>query len=59
MINGEGVITQAHIAPVLGVMAVGALPGVMVGRAIVAGLAIGQAGVTETHRPPSIGVVAV
>ncbi|HEY5669990.1 MAG TPA: hypothetical protein VIS10_08305 [Anaerolineales bacterium] len=40
-------------------MAVGALPGVMVGRAIVAGLAIGQAGVTETHRPPSIGVVAV
>ena len=55
----EAVIAQVDITPVVGVVAIGALPGVMVVGAVVTGLAVGLATMIEVRPAPAIRAVAV
>jgi hypothetical protein len=57
-ISLPGVI-ESSVAPITGIMAVGALPAEVTGRAGMAGLAIVLPGVIESGVTPVAGVVAV
>ncbi|HEY5669991.1 MAG TPA: hypothetical protein VIS10_08310 [Anaerolineales bacterium] len=46
---GQARVAETHRTPSIGVVTVGALPGVMVGWSVVAGLAVSQTSMAETR----------
>ncbi len=54
---GQPGVVEADLAPIVRVVAIGALSLEVVGRSVVARLAIVQAGVAEMHLLPVIGTV--
>jgi len=59
VVHGEIVAADIHIAPTVGVMALRTLAGPVIGRRIVAGLAVGLPGVVEAGVAPGVGVVTL
>jgi hypothetical protein len=59
VIHGETVAADVHIVPIVGVVALRTLTGPVIGRRIMAGLAVGLPAVIEAGVAPRAGVVAL